>query len=77
LGGIKLSERFYDVARELYLRAKREAPNDPEIRKQLAMIYRGIGQSGLAIEEYQTYLKLYPNAPDRNVITQQIRILSR
>jgi tetratricopeptide (TPR) repeat protein len=77
LGWIKLSQRFYDIARELYLRAKKGAPNDPEIRKQLALIYRGIGQSGLAVEEYQTYLKLYPNAPDRKIILQQINALSR
>ena len=77
LGWIKLSETQYDVARELYLRAKKNAPNDPGIRKQLALVYRGIGQSGLAVEEYEVYLKLYPNAPDRNVIKQQIRMLSQ
>jgi len=77
LGWIKLSESQFDVARELYLRAKKSAPNDPDIRKQLALIYRGIGQSGLAIEEYKTYLRLYPNAPDRSLIKSQINALSR
>lgn len=77
LGWIKLSQRDYDIARELYLRAKRQAPSNPEIRKQLGFIYQGIGQSGLAIEEFSTYLKLFPNAPDRAQVQNQIRILSR
>ncbi|MCR9203218.1 MAG: tetratricopeptide repeat protein [Halobacteriovoraceae bacterium] len=77
LGWIKLSQRNHEIARELYLRAKRQEPSNPEIRKQLGFVYQGIGQSGLAIEEFQTYLKLYPNAPDRNQVLNQIRVLSR
>ncbi|MEC7274853.1 MAG: tetratricopeptide repeat protein [Bdellovibrionota bacterium] len=77
LGWIKLSQRDYDIARELYLRAKRQEPSNPHIRKQLGFIYQGIGQSGLAIEEFSTYLKLFPNAPDRDQVQNQIRALSR
>ena len=77
LGWIKLSQRDYDIARELYLRAKRQEPSNPQIRKQLGFIYQGIGQSGLAIEEFSTYLKLFPNAPDRAQVQNQIRALSR
>jgi cytochrome c-type biogenesis protein CcmH/NrfG len=77
LGWIKLNQSRYDIARELYLRAKKKAPSNPNIRKQLAFIYQGIGQGGLAVEEFKTYLKLYPNAPDRTQIQNQIRTLSR
>jgi len=77
LGWIKLNQRYYDIARELYLRAKKQQSSNPEIRKQLGFIYQGIGQSGLAIEEFGTYLKLYPNAPDRAQVEGQIRALSR
>jgi len=77
LGFIKLNQRNYEIARELYLRAKKQAPDMPEIRKQLGFIYQGVGQSGLAIEEFRTYLKLYPNAPDRSQVENQIRALSR
>lgn len=77
LGWIKLNQRHFDIARELYLRAKKRAGNDPEIRKQLGYIYKGIGQSVLAIEEFETYLKLYPNAPDRVAIKKQILLLTR
>ncbi len=77
LGWIKLSQRNYEIARELYLRAKKQEPSNPEIRKQLGFIYQGVGQSGLAIEEFRTYLKLYPNAPDRKQVENQIRALSR
>ncbi|MCF8058125.1 MAG: tetratricopeptide repeat protein [Bacteriovoracaceae bacterium] len=77
LGWIKLNQRNYEIARELYLRAKKQQPAMPEIRKQLGFIYQGIGQSGLAVEEFNTYLKLYPNAPDRSQVENQIRSLSR
>jgi tetratricopeptide (TPR) repeat protein len=77
LGWIKLSQRNYEIARELYLRAKKQEPANPQIRKQLGFIYQGVGQSGLAIEEFRTYLKLFPNAPDRKQVENQIRALSR
>ncbi len=77
LGWIKLNQSRYDIARELYLRAKKKAPSNPMIRKQLAFIYQGIGQGSLAIEEFRTYLKLFPNAPDQAKIKNQIMTLSR
>lgn len=77
MGWIKLSQRNYEIARELYLRAKKQEPANPQIRKQLGFIYQGVGQSGLAIEEFRTYLKLFPNAPDRQQVENQIRALSR
>jgi tetratricopeptide (TPR) repeat protein len=77
LGWIKLNQSRYDIARELYLRAKKKEPSNPQIRKQLAFIYQGVGQGGLAVEEFKTYLKLYPNAPDRTQIQNQIQTLSR
>lgn len=77
LGWIKLSQRNYEIARELYLRAKKQEPANPEIRKQLGFIYQGVGQSGLAVEEFRTYLKLFPNAPDRSQVENQIRALAR
>ena len=77
LGWIKLNQNHYEIARELYLRAKRYEPANPQIRKQLGFVFQGIGQSGLAIEEFQTYLDLFPNAPDRSSIKNQIQQLSR
>lgn len=77
LGLIKIAQRNYEVARELFLRAKKQEPSNPKIRKQLGFIYQGVGQSGLAIEEFQTYLKLYPNAPDRSQVEGRIQVLSR
>ena len=77
LGLIKIAQRNYDIARELFLRAKKQEPANPKIRKQLGFIYQGVGQSGLAIEEFQTYLKLFPNAPDRDQVLGRIQVLSR
>jgi tetratricopeptide (TPR) repeat protein len=77
LGWIRARQNYYESARELYLRAVRTAPNNPEIRKALGQIYEGIGQGALAIEEYGTYLKLNPGASDRAQIEQRINLLSR
>ncbi len=77
LGLIKIAQRNFEIARELFLRAKKQEPSNPKIRKQLGFIYQGVGQSGLAIEEFQTYLKLFPNAPDRDQVLGRIQVLSR
>lgn len=64
LGWIKRNQRLYEPARELYLRALKVELDNPEIHKELCLIYKDIGQNGLAIESCQTYLKLLPGAPD-------------
>lgn len=77
LGWIKYKQNYLEIARELYMRAKKVEPNNPDIRRALADVYVGIGQSGLAKEEYEIYLKLAPQAKDRNIISNKIRNLSR
>lgn len=64
LGWIKRGQSLFEPARELYLRALKAELNNAEIHKELCFIYKEIGQSGLAIESCQTYLKLLPGAPD-------------
>ncbi len=71
LGWIKRNQRLYEPARELYLRALKVELDNPEVHKELCLIYNEIGQNGLAIESCQTYLKLLPGAPD----TRQIETL--
>ena len=77
LGWINLRQNFAEKARELYLRAKAKDENNPEVRKQLGLIYRDIGQKALAIDELNIYLQLKPDAPDRRDIEFTIRLLSR
>lgn len=73
LGWIYFRQNFLEKARELYLRAQREDPSVAEIHKQLGFIYRESGQGRLAAESFSTYLKLSPNAADRNEIETIIR----
>jgi len=75
LAYIKFRQNFFDEARELLLRAKKREEGNPEIHKQLGYVYRSSGQSGLAVESFQTYLQIYPNAPDRGQIEGLIKQL--
>ena len=77
LGWIKWRQNYLDLALEYYKRAKKQDQANPEIRKQLGNIYASIGQGALALEEFDVYLKLYPNAPDRTRIQQRINQLRR
>lgn len=75
LGWIKMRQNYLDTARELYLRAMKEDRSVPDIHLQLGHIYRSSGQSQLAVESYETYLKLYPDAPNKQEIQNRIRQL--
>lgn len=75
LGWIKMRQNYLDTARELYLRALKRDPSIPDIHLQLGHIYRSSGQGKLAIDSYETYLKLYPNAPDKRKIQNLMRQL--
>lgn len=77
LGWIKRKQGYYEAAREFYLRARKLDESNPYIRKELGHIYRNIGQSKLAVEEFQTYLQLDPGASDRTQIEAFVRQLSR
>ena len=75
LGWIKHRQNYYEEARELYLRAKKSDESNPEVYKRLGYVYKTTGNSGLAMESFQTYLDLYPAAPDRIKIEQEIKAL--
>jgi tetratricopeptide (TPR) repeat protein len=77
LGWINRNQNYLEVARELYIRAKREDEYNPYIRKELGLIYERIGQGRLAVEELEAYLKLFPNAPDREQVQKLILIIRR
>jgi tetratricopeptide (TPR) repeat protein len=75
LAYIKFKQNFFDEARELLLRAKKREEGNPEIHKQLGYVYRSSGQSGLAVESFETYLQIYPNAPDRGQVEALVKEL--
>lgn len=75
LANIKRKQNFLPEARELVLRALQEQPSNSEIHKELGFIYQGLGQSELAIESFETYLKLNPVAQDQDKINAIIKNL--
>ena len=75
LAWIRKMEKNYNDARELYLRAQRVDPYDPENFRELGDIYDKTGRRALAIESYTEYLKLLKDAPDRAEIEQFIERL--
>ena len=58
-----------------YLKAQKEEPNNPEIHKQLGFIFNASGQSSLAAESFENYLRLNPGASDKSEIEKYIRAL--
>ena len=72
---IKRRQNHLELALEYCLSAKNGDPSNPKIRRELGNVYAQIGQNELAIEEWKTYLNLYPNAPDRKRVKSNIRIL--
>lgn len=77
LSDIKLNQGYHEAAREMCIRAVRMEPNNPKVRRLLGFIYLKIGQSSLAADEFNTYLKLDPAASDRDKIEQHLRLINR
>jgi tetratricopeptide (TPR) repeat protein len=67
----------FETALDLYNRALSEMRNfsDPDIHRKLGDVYDSLGRGSMAIESYQVYLKLVPEAPNRGAIEQKIRLL--
>lgn len=77
LADIKFRQNYHEAARELATRAVRIEPNNPQIRRLLGYIYLKIGQSSLAQDELNTYLKLDPGAPDRQSVERTLNSIRR
>jgi len=75
LANVNFKRGLFDSALDLYSRAVKQEPGKPDIHRQLGETYRFLGQGALAIESYKMYLELYPTAPDKDQIEQNIRIL--
>jgi len=75
LGFIKYRKNLLEEARQFYLKALKQDPNNPEIHKQLGYIFNASGQSLLGAESFETYLRLSPGAPDKATIEKYIRAL--
>ncbi len=75
LGKIKFKQNYLSESQELFSRAIKESPNYAEIYRDIGFVYKAIGQSGLAIESFETYLKLDPTAKDQDRVKQFIQQL--
>jgi len=72
---IRLAQNYASESLELYNRALREEPGNPEIHKQMGKAYVAAGQRALAREKFEDYLKLNPGAVDKEQIEAQIKSL--
>jgi tetratricopeptide (TPR) repeat protein len=77
LADIAFKQGNMDVAVDLYRRALSEMKEvqEPEIYRKMGDLYRLTGQQSLAIESYQVYLKLNPDAADKSTVEQHIRVM--
>jgi tetratricopeptide (TPR) repeat protein len=75
LGKIKFKQNYLSESQELFSRAIKESPNYAEIYRDIGFVYKAMGQSGLAIESFETYLKLDPTAKDQDRVKQFIQQL--
>ncbi len=75
LGWLKHRQNFFEEARELYLRARKNDSSNPKIYRALGYAYKATGDSGYAMESFQTYLDISPAAPDRIKIEKEIKSL--
>lgn len=78
LADISFKKGQTDMARDLYKRAIAElkgSGDDPTIHRKLGDVYRLMGQGSLAIESYQVYLKLVPDAQDKADVERHISVL--
>lgn len=76
LANIKHRQNRHQEARQLYLTASRNEPNNPRIWRQLGFVHRANGELGNAADAFEVYLRLDPGASDRGriqAIIDQIR----
>lgn len=75
LAWIKSKQNYFAASRELYLRAIKQDNANADLHKDLAYVYKSMGQSGLAIESFNVYLRLSPGAKDEGQIKSLIKSL--
>jgi tetratricopeptide (TPR) repeat protein len=68
-------KRNQQKAEELYLQSQKLDNPVPMTHRGLGMLYEKIGKTKEAIDEYQKYLDLVPNALDRERVQRRIQSL--
>jgi len=72
------SMQNYEDALNEYLKIKQMSPNYPDLYKAIGDVYEKLGKDNdlaNAIESYKTYLRLVPNAKDKEEMSKKIYVL--
>lgn len=64
-------EGRYRAAIPLYERALKLAPNVSALHRNAAVVYQKVGRCDLAVEHFDRYLELRPDAPDAESVMQE------
>lgn len=75
LAYINFVKSQYEIALDLFIKAKRLEPGRAEVYKLLGDVYRKIAQSSLAIESYKMFLELSPNTRYKKELQNYIRMM--
>lgn len=75
LGWIRAKQLEFSRAKDLVTTAQNVEPDNPRVYKELGYIYKGLGQSALAIQYFETYLKMNALGNDKGIIESEINKL--
>lgn len=75
LATLNFMKSQFTIALDLYSRAKKIEPERAETYKLLGDVYRKIGQSSQAVEQYKTFLELSPNSRYRENLSDYIKVM--
>ena len=75
LGWIRAKQLEFSRAKDLVTRAKAVDPDNARVYKELGYIFKGLGQSALAIQYFETYLKMNALGKDKGIIESEINKL--
>jgi tetratricopeptide (TPR) repeat protein len=75
LAKINFKKSQYELALDLFLKARNNAPERSEIHKLLGDAYRKMSQSSLATESYKLFLELSPTSKYKDEINTYIRMM--
>ncbi|MEH0860024.1 hypothetical protein [Halobacteriovorax sp. DPLXC-1] len=77
MGKLTFQTREFVPSLQFFQRAYRLNPTDADLNKMMGFLYKELGQPNLAIDKFNRYLTLSPNAPDRRNIMSLINQLKR
>lgn len=75
LATVNFKKSQYEIALDLFKKARDNEPSRAEIHKLLGDAYRKTSQSSLAIESYKMFLELSPNSKYKDEINTYIRMM--